>query len=304
MQINYQGIFIYILEIIFFLIFVVIFRFILKKIKERPYKILNPTEYFPEEEIHSLRQTYYLIMMGLLFIVVLYAVVYYDQDLLSFAVYDVIISLYVATGLDMSTLKNKVLQILIVPFGSLYYLILGTSIFEIVTIIHIPVFIYLIKVYYDKFREYTESNGLGIAVILLFSIVFVSFFITQVFESVNPLDALVMVSNAFTSNGYAVLGTTIGGKINSIFLVWGGYLLSGVATATLTAAILKKHFDIKNEELSEKIDKLDSKNKELNEKLDNLDSKNKVLNEKLDNLDIQNNKLNEQIDKLIMELKN
>ena len=68
-----------------------------------------------------------------------------------------------------------------------------------------------------------------------------------------------MVSNAFTSNGYAILGSSIIGKINEIFLVWSGYLLSGVGTATLTAAILKRHFDIKDKELNDKIDKLDNK---------------------------------------------
>ena len=68
-----------------------------------------------------------------------------------------------------------------------------------------------------------------------------------------------MVSNAFTSNGYAVLGSSVIGKINSVFLVWGGYLLSGVGTATLTAAILKKHYDVKNKELYDKIEGLDKK---------------------------------------------
>ena len=58
-----------------------------------------------------------------------------------------------------------------------------------------------------------------------------------------------MVSNAFTSNGYAVLGNSIPGKINSLFLVWGGYIISGVATSTLTAAILIKHFNRRVEKL-------------------------------------------------------
>lgn len=66
-----------------------------------------------------------------------------------------------------------------------------------------------------------------------------------------------MVSNAFTSNRYTVLGNSIGGKINSIILVWGGYLLSSVGTATLTAAILTKHFNKK----FDKIEKLIEKNK-------------------------------------------
>ena len=81
-----------------------------------------------------------------------------------------------------------------------------------------------------------------------------------------------MVSNAFTSNGYAILGSSIIGKINAIFLVWSGYLLSGVGTATLTAAILKKHFDNKNKELNDKIDKLDKKIEKLEDLLTNDDN--------------------------------
>ena len=62
-----------------------------------------------------------------------------------------------------------------------------------------------------------------------------------------------MVSNAFTSNGYAVLGTSPIGKLNSLFLVWGGYILSGVGTATLSAALVARHFNKKFETLEELI---------------------------------------------------
>ena len=70
------------------------------------------------------------------------------------------------------------------------------------------------------------------------------------------LDALVMVSNAFTSNGYAVLGTTTIGKLNSLFLVWGGYILSGVGTATLATALVSRHFNKKFEKMEEKFDQM------------------------------------------------
>ena len=249
----------YILEIFVFLLLMAIFRWGFDKLVNSSNKLLNPKEYFPEEELHSLRQMYYLIMMGLLFVTVLYSMVYIGEDLITFVIFDILISLYVATELDKSSLKNKILLILLIPYGSLYFLMFHQSLVGFVPLIHIPVFIYIIKQYYDNFREYTESNGLGIAIILLFSIIFVSFFITQIAEGQNPLNALVMVSNAFTSNGYSVLGSSIIGKINSLFLVWGGYILSGVGTATLTAAILKKHFDLKNEELGDKIDELNDK---------------------------------------------
>ena len=107
---------------------------------------------------------------------------------------------------------------------------------------------------YDKFIEYTRSNSLGITILLLFSIIFISFLVTQVVENKNPLDSLVMVSNAFTSNGYAVLGSSIPGKINSIFLVWGGYIISGAGTATLTAAILLRHFNARIRKLEKVIE--------------------------------------------------
>ena len=72
-----------------------------------------------------------------------------------------------------------------------------------------------------------------------------------------------MVSNAFTSNGYAVLGESTLGKINSIFLVWSGYLISGAATATLTAAILIRHFSHRLNGFDEKFEDLENLIKEM-----------------------------------------
>lgn len=255
MVINYLSILQLIFEILIFIVLIVIFRFGLSKMKKSSSRFLNPKEYLPEEEIHSLRQIFYLMMMALIFVDILYAVVFLYEDIIYFVIFDIVLSLYIATKLDESSLKNKILILLLVPYGSLTYLIFGNSLVGLLDLIQVPVLIYFIKVYFDKFMKYTESNGLGIAVILLFAIIFISFLLTQVAEGVNPLDSLVMVSNAFTSNGYAVLGKTIPGKINSIILVWGGYILSGVGTATLTAAILTKHFNNRFDELEKKIEK-------------------------------------------------
>ena len=122
-------------------------------------------------------------------------------------------------------------------------------------ILHQAVFIYFIKVYFDKFMKYTQTNSLGITIMLLFSIVFISFLITMPVENVSPLNSLVMVSNAFTSNGYAILGQSSFGKLNSIVLVWSGFILSGVGTATLTVAIIKRHLNSRFDDLEEKIKK-------------------------------------------------
>ena len=245
----------YFVEIAVFMVLMVIASFLLKKIMKSRNKIFNPREYFPEEEIHSLRQVFYLIMMAACFINVLYSLVFVSTDVIYLVIFDIFLSLFVAIRLDRSTLKNKILILLLVPYGSLTYLLFGNTLVGLLDFLHVPIFIYIIKLYYDKFREYTESNGLGIAIILLFLIVFFSFLATQVAEGANALDSLVMVSNAFTSNGYAVLGNSIAGKLDAIVLVWAGYILSGVGTATLTAAILTKHFNSKFEELEELIKK-------------------------------------------------
>ena len=253
MELVYDQIFKIIIEIIVFLTLMVIFTFIINRFKGRSHRLLDLKEYFPEEEIHSLRQTFYLIMMGLFFIIILYSLIFVGDDLVSFVILDIVLSLYLAIKLDKSSLKNKILLLLLVPYGSLTFIIFHNSLVGLLDLIHIPVFIYFIKLYYDKFREYTESNGLGITIILLFILVFVSFLVTQVAEGVDPLDSLVMVSNAFTSNGYAILGSSLIGKIDGLILVWGGYILSSVGTATLTAAILLRHFNNRFDELEELI---------------------------------------------------
>ena len=248
-----------IIDIVIFFALMVIFKYVYSKLKNNHSRILNPAEYFPEEELHSLRQIFYLIMMGFFFVIILYTLIFINEDLYIVGIIDIIISLYLAVNLDKSSLKNKLLLILIIPYGSLSFMLFGNTFIGILDLIHLPVFIYFIKLYYDKFREYTNSNSLGITIILLFTIVFISFFITQFTEGVNPLDSLVMVSNAFTSNGYAILGNSTVGKINSIILVWGGYLLSGVGTATLASAILIRYFNSRFEKLEKMIEENNKK---------------------------------------------
>lgn len=242
-----------IIEIIIFLVAVTIGIFVVNKLKNSDTKFLNPTEYLPDEEIHSIKQVYYLIMMGLCFVVALYALVFSSGDLTYFVIFDIIFSLYISITIEKDSVWKKILVLLLIPYGSLTFMMFNFTLVSLLDLIHIPVFLYLIKYYYDKFKIYTESNSLGITIVLLFSIVFISFFITIFVEGVNPLDSLVMVSNAFTSNGYAVLGKSIPGKVNSLFLVWSGYLISGVGTATLTVALLTRHYNKRFDDLEKLI---------------------------------------------------
>lgn len=112
--------------------------------------------------------------MGLFFINILYTLL--NADIIYLVIYDIILSLYLAVTLDKSTFKNKILLILVIPYGSLKFILFGHSLIGLMDIIHVPVFFYFIKVYYDKFREYTAANGLGITIILLFTLIFISFY--------------------------------------------------------------------------------------------------------------------------------
>jgi len=254
-----------IITILVFLIMFGIGKVIYKKISANDSRLLNPNEYLPEEEILSLKQVYYLIMMLILFVFILYDIVVQGNDLINLAIFEMIVTLYITLTLDYSTWKNKILFILLIPYGSIAFLLFKNSFIQLLDIIHLFSYTYMMKLYYAKFLEYTETNSLGITIILLFTIIFVSFIITSIVESADPLNALVMVSNAFTSNGYAILGHSTIGKINSLVLVWGGYILSGVGTATLTAAILLRHTRKREEELNRRLDDLEELIKNNNE---------------------------------------
>ncbi len=244
----------FIISLLAYLILFGIVNFIFKHVKNYNNRLLNPIEYIPEEEFHTLKQVFYLIMMVLFFLFILYDFVLEGVDIKGVCILEIIVIIYVSSNLKYDSWKTKLLFFLMIPYGSIAYLLLGeNSIISILDILNLIAYVYLMKIYYDKFKNYTETNGLGIAIILLFSIVFISFLNTSIVEDTGPLNALVMVSNAFTSNGYAVLGKSSLGKINSILLVWGGYILSGVGTATLTAAILTKHFNRKFDALEELI---------------------------------------------------
>ena len=248
--------------IISILIFTLLFiagKVIYNKLNDSNSRFLNPLEYFPEEEFQTLKQVFYLIIMLIFFVFILYIMVFQGEDFIGIAFVQVLVSLYVAFTLDYSSWKNRILFFMLIPYEAISYIVLGQSVemFSI-SIMHILVYAYMMIIYFGKFRKFTETNSLGITIMLLFSIIFGSFLLTSIVEGVTLLDALVMVSNAFTSNGYAILGTSDIGKLNALLLVWGGYTISGVGTATLTAAILIKHNNKREKELNERLDKLES----------------------------------------------
>ena len=266
-----QASLIYVTEQIIFIILAIAFFFglylissyIIKYLKKnRHNRLLNATEYLPKEETQTLKQVFYLIIFYLIiitlcFVDILYSIVFWASDdfYRHFIFYDTIVSLIACLAIKKDTTTEKIIMVFLIPLSSLLHSTLDDPaiLLLILLAVHFIGLAYVIKVYYGKFIHYTESNGLGISILLLFGLVFVSFIFTSFAEGKNLLDSLVMVSNAFTSNGYAVLGDSPIGKLNSLFLVWGGYILSGVGTATLATALVSRHFNKKFEELEELI---------------------------------------------------
>lgn len=231
---------------------------------------LNPHDYLPEEEIKTLKQVYYLILILILFVSIVNF--FFDNNIVMQnspefyvfnSVWDIIFSIYIGINIYDGSRKSKILLVFLIPLASISFLLFGESIIEYWDFIRIPALLYLMKMFYDKFKTFTTLHNLGKSILLLFLIVFFSFIITLFVENEDPLNALVMVSNAFTSNGYAILGESTIGKMNSIFLVWSGYIISGAATATLSAAILIRHFNHKLNSYDEKFENLENLIKEL-----------------------------------------
>lgn len=231
-----------IFAVIFFIGKVVV-KYLINNTTLKNSALFNIREYFPEEEIPALRQVYYLSMILIFTVTMMYILSSWGPETVNIAYIDIILSCFLATKIKPDSLKHKLMLVALVPFGSINFLIFGMTFVNLVDIIHAPMYLYFVKMYYQKFVEYTETNSLGITIILLYSIIFISFIVTMIVEKVSPLNSLVMVSNAFTSNGYSILGSSGWGKINALILVWSGFLLSGVGTATLTVAIVMKHVD-------------------------------------------------------------
>ena len=224
-------------------------------------------KFLPKDEIHSLKQVFYIgmVIIGVLSIVLNF---YYGTYFwIETSVLDIIFS-FTAILVILAEKPSYIRIIpltLLVPLNSFYYLIYRntTSLFYFSNIIHIIIIVYAMIFFVYEFKKHTKNNNLGLTIILLMTIVSVSLFLTMFFEGTSVLDGLAMVTNAFTSNGYTVLGTSTVGKIDSLFLTWGGFILSGVGTATLTAAILSKTFDTRLNSLKNEFDEYKEENKKL-----------------------------------------
>ena len=229
-------------------------------------KILDMEQYLPEDEIHSLHQVFYLGLAA--FFVFELVGFFYFNDSFSFqlGILNILTTLVAITFIYNNSYKTALLSIFLFPLSSAYALITN-DFFMLWNYVHIIAIVIMIVILVQKFIKFTENNNLSLTMLFLIALIAISFFSTIIVEQKSFLDSFVMVSNAFTSNGYAVLGNSIHGKLNSIVLVWGGYILSGVGTATLTGAILTKYFNKRLKVTNDSINELNQTVKELKEEI-------------------------------------
>ena len=255
-----------VVEIVFFIfqillalgIFVVLVRatkFLVKKLKSSPSfknsRFSNLQEYFPLEEVSSLKQAFYLIMILVFIVICLYLI--FDWKDSNIFVLDILISIYLTINRGKDSFKEKLILFLLIPFASINQMIFGFTLAALLDIFHIIGYVYFAEVYYRKFVKYTENNGLGITILLLYTIILISFLSTILSEGVSPLDSMTMVSNAFTSNSFEASGTMVLGKLTSLVLAWGGFILSGVGTATLAVSIVMRYVNRQFDEMEDLI---------------------------------------------------
>ena len=218
-------------------------------------RLSNPLEYFPSEAVFLLKQVFYLAVIMVIIIICLYLTFDWNEGFYFIYLLDIVVSIYLALKMDKDSRKDKVLLFLLIPFGSITALLFGEGIVVLLDLTHIIGYLYFIKVYFRKFVDYTENNGLGITIILLFAIILISFLFTILVENVSPMDSMTMVSNAFTSNSFDASGKNIIGKLNSLVLAWSGFILSGVGTATLAVSIVNNYVDRQFSEMKEFVKK-------------------------------------------------
>ena len=218
-------------------------------------RLSNPLEYFPSEAVFLLKQVFYLAVIMVIIIICLYLTFDWNEGFYFIYLLDIVVSIYLALKMDKDSRKDKVLLFLLIPFGSITALLFGDGIVVLLDLTHIIGYLYFIKVYFRKFVDYTENNGLGITIILLFAIILISFLFTILVENVSPMDSMTMVSNAFTSNSLDASGKNIIGKLNSLVLAWSGFILSAVGTATLAVSIVNNYVDRQFSEMKEFVKK-------------------------------------------------
>jgi hypothetical protein len=250
-----------IISLVLFIILCLIGAKLKKFILKRGYS-LDLNEFFPQEELLTFRQVHYLVIILLIYFCIMNFFIntlYHPNGELIVinSIIDIILSVYITLNFYDASTKRKIILIFMLPLASISYLLFGGSPIGYWDFIRIPALLYFVVHYYNEFLTHTKKNHMDKLILVLVSIVYFCMIFTLVLEDKNPINAFGMVSNAFTSNSYVASGKTGVSVLVSAFLGWSGYIISGIATATLAAAIILRNVDKKFEKLESEHDNLE-----------------------------------------------
>ena len=96
----------------------------------------NLQEYFPSEEIFSLKQVFYLIMILIFIFISLYVIFDWSEGGY-ILILDILVSVYLAVNAGRDSIKDKIILFLLVPFGSLSGILFSESLIYFLDLIHI-----------------------------------------------------------------------------------------------------------------------------------------------------------------------
>jgi hypothetical protein len=232
-----------------------------KKILLR-HDIFNLKEFFPQEELLTFKQLYYLLLILVIYFCIMnfFINTLYPPNgelLMINSIIDIILSVYITLNFYDGSTKRKIVSIFIMPLASISYLLFGGSLIGYWDFIRIPALLYLVVHYYNKFLAHTKKNHLDKLILVLVTVIYFSLILTLILEDKNPINAFAMVSNSFTSNSYVASGKSGVAVLLSAFVGWSGYIISGIATASLAAAIILRNSREKFEKMEAKQDNIE-----------------------------------------------
>ena len=112
-----MSVFIFIIELFIaigiFAILVKVSKLVVDKVNASDFlktsRLFNPAEYFPDEELSTIRQIFYLVIIVLIVVDILYSVVGWNQNIIIFSVFDILLSLHFAIHVNPDSSRNKIL---------------------------------------------------------------------------------------------------------------------------------------------------------------------------------------------------
>ena len=178
-MIDYDVIFFLVIELLIFLLLVQGLSYVIKFFRnKRDNRLFKASEYIPEEEFHSIKQVYYLSIMTLALINILIIIVLGVDDTSYLVLFEIFISIILIEGMPRESLKDKIILVTLIPFSSMMFILTDMEVVFYLDLVRIFGLFYASMYYYRCFKDYTETNSLGITTLLLFAIIFVSLFFT------------------------------------------------------------------------------------------------------------------------------